>query len=195
MTSIDEQLLDQQLLDQQLLDQQLLQTIHRNCYHMTKDLIKKLILKGADVNYHDKHNLNTSLTLGVAYQNYDLCKLLVENGANVNQLNRHGNTLLMSCVGGYEPNRDIALMKLLLESGADADLVNKDGETALMIFKGYNKYYNLHLQDNVVILEEHIEKKKLQKSKRRLALSKLFYSKLGKNLLEEGLYEQISLLI
>jgi len=177
------------------IDEQLLQTIHRNCYHMTKDHIKQLILKGANVNYHDKHSLNTPLTIAVAYQKYDLCKLLVENGANVNQLNGLGNTLLMSCVGGYVPSRDIDIMKLLLEYGADSDFVNKDGETALMICKGYNKHYNIHLQENVLILEEHIEKKKLAIAQKRLTLSKLFYSYLGKNLLEEGLYEKISLLI
>ena len=178
------------------LDDQLLQEIRKNCYHMRKDHIKKLILKGANVNYHDKHNLNTPLTFAVAYQKYDLCRLLVENGANVNHIaNGLGNTLLMSCVGGYAPSRDIDIMKLLLESGADSDIVNNDGKTVLMFCKEYNKHYNIHLQDNVGILEEHIFQKKLDIVQKRLTLGKLFMSDLGKNLVEEGLYEKISLLM
>jgi len=162
---------------------------------MTKGHIKQLILKGANVNYHDKHSLITPLTLAVAYQKYDLCKLLVENGANVNQLNGSGNTLLMSCVGGYVPSRNIDIMKLLLEYGADSDFINKDGKTVLMFCKDYNKHYNIHLQDNVEILEEHIFQKQLAIVQKKLLIGKLFYSDLGKNLVEEGLYEKISLII
>jgi len=42
------------------------------------------------------------------------------------------------------------------------------------------------------LLEEHIFKNKLLLVQKRLALGKLFYSSLGKNLVEEGLYEKIS---
>jgi len=45
------------------------------------------------------------------------------------------------------------------------------------------------------LLEDHIVQKNLEKAQKRLELGKLFYSSLGKNLVEEGLYEKISSLI
>jgi len=88
-------------------------------------------------------------------------------------------------------------MKLLLQYGANVYLQDISGKTAinyaaafavLHSHKGVEKaLYKLQL------LEDHIFQKNLEKAQKRLVISKLFYSSLGKNMLEEGLYEQISI--
>ena len=95
-----------------------------------------------------------------------------------------GNTALMFITEDHT-----SILELLLEYDVDINLANKYNVTALTLYKnvGETKY--------VDILEEHIFKKKLLIVQKRLELAKLLYSDLGKNLVEEGLYEQISCLI
>jgi len=155
--------------------------LYNSIYDKDINLIRDLILKGADVNYLIWH---TPLILATMYDRPDVCSLLLESGANVNLQNNTGNTALMHVMG---PNKRI--LKLLLEYDADINLANKNNLNALTLYKN-NEY-----KEYVEILEEHIEKKKLLIAKKRLALSKLFNSNLGENLLEEGLYEKISILI
>lgn len=153
--------------------------LYNTIYDNDINIIRDLIDREADVNYRG-HN-NTPLILAAMYDRPDVCKLLLESGANVNLQNNTGNIALMFLV---YPNTSI--LKLLLEYDVDINLANKHNLNALTLYKnnGYKEY--------VKILEEHIEKKKLLIVQKRLALGKLFYSSLGKNLVEEGLYEQIS---
>ena len=65
-------------------------------------------------------------------------------------------------------------------------LCSSSCKTALDLVRGGGNLLKTEL------LEDHIEKKKLLLVQKRLALGKLFYSGLGKVLVEEGLYEQIS---
>ena len=148
------------------------------------NIIKELILNGADVNYVPRSPGKTPLLIASMYGLMDVCKLLLDHGANVNyqiNQNRRCHTALIVSISVH-----IDIMKLLLDNGADAEAVN--GE-ALKFAKKRKK--TLHIE----LLEEHIFQKKLAIAQRRLALGKLFYSNLGKNLVEEGLYENISLLI
>jgi len=167
------------------------------------NIIKKLILDGANVNYVPRSPGQTPLLIASMYGLMDVCKLLLKNGANVNyqtsprkfplqrlvitargvvsKLSAAGYTALIVSISVH-----IDIMKLLLEYGADVEAVN--GE-ALKFAQKRKKI------EHIELLEEHIFQKKLGIVQKRLALSKLFYSDLGKNLVEEGLYEKIGLLI
>ena len=161
-------------------------------YKKNKDLIEKLILNGANVNYHNKSSLRGPLTYACVYKCYGLCKLLLENGAEVDQLNRDGSNLLMVCAH----NR--VIVKILLEYDIDTEVVNTQGSSVMDFFVpfpghgtgGLRRWY-----DNTDLLKEHIHQKNIERIHKRLTLGKLFYSDLGKNLMEEGLYEKISFLV
>ena len=142
------------------------------------NIIKELILNGADVNYIPLYPGLPPLSIASMYGLRDVCNLLLDNGANVNYKDRQKQTALL-----FSTSVNIEIMKLLLEYGSDAE------EVVLKLAKKRNK--TLHIE----ILEEHIFQKKLILVKKRLALSKLFYSDLGKFLMEGCLYEDISLLI
>lgn len=135
------------------------------------------------------------------FKNYDIFKLLIENGVNIDQQNKHGDTISMRVISESYNKK---WLELLLEYGANIDIKNNKGFTLLMWAKStllmWTKSFHVRTvmfreitTMKVELLEEHIFQKKLGIAKRRLALSKLFYSDLGKNLVEEGLYEQISL--
>jgi len=167
------------------IDEQLIEAVSNS---RDINIIKELILNGADVNYVPRSPGKTPLLIASMYGLMDVCKLLLDHGANVNyqtsQRNypyRQRHTALIVSISVH-----IDIMKLLLEYGADAEAVN--GE-ALMFAKKRKK--TLHIE----LLEEHIFQKKLAIAQKRLLVGKLFYSNLGKNLVEEGLYENISLLI
>ena len=54
--------------------------------------------------------------------------------------------------------------------------------------------YNINNNGPVGLIEEHIRlKQALKQARINLVLGKLFYSDLGSNLMEEGLYEKIGL--
>jgi len=124
-----------------------------------------------------------------------LVELLLANNASVNHQDRHGNTVLMDmCICRYDYKvSPLPGMKLLLDHpDIDIDLVNNgylSGQTALGLLTsvlGENDILKIEL------FEDHIFQKKLLIVQKRLALGKLFYSSLGENLVEEGLYEKIS---
>ena len=145
------------------------------------DIIKELIVNGANVNYVTRLN-QTPLLIASMYGLTDVCKLLIKNGSNVNYQNKYCYTALM-----FSTRSTIEIMKLLLESGVDSYSVN--ALCALNLARKFKK------MEHVELLEEHIFQKKLLLAQKRLLIGKLFYSDLGKNLVEEGLYEKISLLV
>jgi len=163
----------------------------------TLDDVKELIDMGADINYQDVDGQSPLIILSTATNhtnhtnhttnhNYNACKFLLESGADVDIQNQYGNTALMHSI------HDINIMKLLLEYDPDIYLVNVLNENVLKMCK--KSEYKPGLLEQSELLEEHIEKK-LVIVQKRLLLGKLFYSVLGSNLVEEGLYEQISLIV
>ncbi|MCK9543528.1 MAG: ankyrin repeat domain-containing protein [Novosphingobium sp.] len=89
--------------------------------------IKKLILRGADVNIQDKYG-DTALIIASSYAYKDILKLLIAAGANINAINNSGNTALIWAV--VKGHTDI--VELLVAAGADVDIKDKYGKTALM---------------------------------------------------------------
>ena len=161
-------------------------------YSWKLEKIKGLIDEGADINYQTENGFSP-LIVGVSWHNHDVVEYLLKNGANVDLQDASGWTSLIHSIFG----NDIKNMKSLLQYGANVDLQDISGKSAINYAttfpvlhshpKGVEKaLYKLQL------LEDHIEKKKLLLVQKRLALGKLFYSGLGKVLVEEGLYEQIS---
>ena len=155
--------------------------------------VKELIDTGADINYQDVDGQSPLIILSRATNtnhttnhNYNTCKFLLESGADVDIQNQYGNTALMHSI------HDINIMKLLLEYDPDIYLVNVLNVNVLKMCE--KSEYKPGLLEQSKLLEEYIEKK-LVIVQKRLLLGKLFYSVLGKNLVEEGLYEQISLIV
>ena len=157
--------------------------------------IKELIDKGADINYQTVNGFSP-LIVGVSWHNHDVVEYLLKNGANVDLQDASGWTSLIHSIFG----NDINNMKSLLQYGANVYLQDRSGKTAINYAasfpvlhshpKGVEKAIN-----KLQLLEDHIVQKNLEKAQKRLELGKLFYSSLGKNLVEEGLYEKISSLI
>jgi len=89
--------------------------------------IKKLILRGADMNIQDKYG-NTALIKALNSGYTDVAKLLIEAGANINAKNNSDSTALM--VAAEDGHQDI--VELLVISKADMNIQNKYGNTALI---------------------------------------------------------------
>ena len=100
-----------------------------------------------------------------------------------------GSELSVSCKPLQRQSQALLVLKLLLESGADIDIKNYKGKNSLTFAK------NIAQNESIEIIEDHIFQKKLLIVQKRLVLSKLFYSSLGENMIEEGLYENISLFV
>ena len=164
--------------------------------------IKDLIDKGADINHQDPYG-HTPLLLSIIYCNYNLAKYLIEYGVNLDYQNTRGilshGTAIHQLIHYRDRSRSrrvhnitgynvkmMEILKLLLEYGAATDIKNRIGDNVLMFAKKRNQ------NESIEILEDHIFQKKLLIVHKRLALGKLFYSSLGENMMEEGLYEKIS---
>jgi len=153
--------------------------------------IKGLIDEGADINYQTENGFSPLIT-GVSYHNHDVVEYLLKIGANVDLQDASGWTSLIHSIFG-----DIKNMKSLLQYGANVDLQDISGKSAINYAttfpvlhshtKGVEKAIN-----KLQLLEDHIFQTKLLIVQKRVQLGKLFYSSLGKNLVEEGLYEKIS---
>ena len=166
-------------------------------------LISKLLLdNGANVdivnNSGDNALIRTCHCL-LAGSYTDTIKLLLKY-IDINQQStmNEGNTPLMEiCMDCYgcmlshtlDPEGSNNNMQLLLDHpDIDISIKNNEGKTALMM-----------AQDNddivkVKLIEQHIFLKKLR-AQQKLTLGKLYMSDMGSYLVEEALYEKISLLI
>ena len=183
MTSIDQQ---------NILDEQLVKACCHYDQNMTLPIIKELIDNGANVNYVDDRGRN-ALNMSKLFMNYDIFKLLIENGVNIDQQDEHGDTISMRVISESYNEK---WLELLLESGVNINIKNNKGFTLLMWAKSFQErtvIFRKITTKKIELLEEHIFQKKLALVQKRLTLGKLFMSYLGKNLLEEGLYEHISL--
>lgn len=59
----------------------------------------------------------------------EMMQLLLDAGCDVNAQNRHGETVLLSCL-----HQEVALVQFLLEHGADPNIVTKRGTTTMSYF-------------------------------------------------------------
>ena len=170
--------------DKLILNKRLIQAC-RSFSNSISDDVKEIIGKGADINYLDNYHAHTPLIISVLYHNYNLCNYLIEKGADIDFQNIYGNNAL-SCSVYIDK---ITFIELLLDQGANIDLKNNLHMTPLIIANNRGR------KKSIEILEKHIIQKKLLIVHKNLSLGKLFMSDIGSYLVEEALYEQISLLI
>ena len=109
------------------------------CCDSNYDLVKFLLLNGADVNMPDNY-MNTPLNVSVVRFNMKIIKMLVKNGADVNFYDADDEDestplILISKNSGYNPltgmiyndfDKRIEIFRYLLESGANIKLGNYD---------------------------------------------------------------------
>ena len=176
----------------------------KSSYRDRTNITKLLLENGADVNIVTKSGYNAlirtcqCLLIG-SYT--DTIKLLLKY-IDINQQNTWagsmGNTALIEiCEDTYgsmtghtmDPKASNNNMQLLLDHpDIDISIKNYNGKTALMMAHDNGDIVKVKL------IEQHIFKKKLLVQK-KLILGKLYMSDLGSNLVEEALYEKISLLL
>jgi ankyrin repeat protein len=91
------------------------------------DVVKYLVVNGADVNAHD-HRARTPLSLvAESHGNMEIVKLLVEGGADIDPVDTWGYTPLLRAA----EQSHTELVRYLASKGALADRRTKAGETAL----------------------------------------------------------------
>ena len=176
----------------------------KSSYLDRTNVTKLLLENGADVNIVSNYGNNALIKtchclLSGSYT--DTIKLLLKY-IDINQQNTwagsSGNTALIEiCEDTYGSMTDHTInptesnnnMQLLLDHpDIDISIKNYYGQTALMLAQGNRDIVKIKL------IEQHIFKKKLLVQK-KLILGKLYMSDLGSNLVEEALYEKISLLL
>ena len=92
------------------------------------EIVKLLLLSGADVNDKNKYNGYSSLMYASKNGHHEIVKILLLNGADVNDKNDDGQSSLMcASIKGH-----LEVVKLLLLSGADVHAKNNYGESSLM---------------------------------------------------------------
>jgi len=100
--------------------------VMNECEKGNTDLIKLLILHGADINGKNKAG-TFPLLLACAENQIPAIKILIESGADVNATDNNGTSALMVCAArGIEQAVD-----LLIQKGADVSIRNNEGITAL----------------------------------------------------------------
>lgn len=95
---------------------------------------KKLILRGADVDYQNPGNGNFPLFTCAMRGYTKLAILLLQAGANVNLQNTYGTTALMKA----SRHEFADIVSVLLLMGADVNIQCSDGDTALFSAKQHN---------------------------------------------------------
>ena len=96
------------------------------------EIVKKLIIKGADVNYSgggSDEGAGTLLTSAVFYRHEEIVQYLLEAGSNINEVDADGRTALH--IARYDESNDIE--KLLLQYNPDLEIIDDYGAKALEI--------------------------------------------------------------
>jgi len=94
-----------------------------------KDVISKIIDKGANINYIDPDGEN-ALMLACKRDFFDIAKKIVDKGGSVNSISQTGPTPL-SCASGKN-SCSTALMDFLIKKGAKINPTNKYARTPLI---------------------------------------------------------------
>ncbi|XP_061610617.1 NF-kappa-B inhibitor epsilon [Phyllopteryx taeniolatus] len=110
-------------------------------------IMKLLMMKGADLNIQEGTSGKTALHLAVEMHDATSVKLLLSSGANVDAAMFNGCTPLHLAVG----RQDTAIANLLCQSGADTMLRNLEDETALDLADGNNDILALFPFDDIHI--------------------------------------------
>lgn len=92
------------------------------------DEVKKLLIKGADVDEVDKDVDATALAEAVAHGNLEMVTTLIDAGADVNRRNNLGQTALMFLTD----DSNVAVVRALIAAGAEVNLRDESDQTALM---------------------------------------------------------------
>jgi hypothetical protein len=98
---------------------------------------KRLIKRGAPLNFRDKKDDWTPLIYAIYYDNNDIADYLIKAGANVNCKDNLNRTPLMFCA----MNGDMTTMQLLIENDADLNATDNSGRTALTYATIYTEYH------------------------------------------------------
>jgi len=97
---------------------------------ISKDVISKIIDKGANINYIDPKNGGNALMSACKRDFFDIAKKIVDKGGSVNLISQTGPTPL-SCAS--EKNScSTELMEFLIKKGAKINPTNKYGRTPLI---------------------------------------------------------------
>ncbi len=110
------------------------------------ELVKALLLAGAQVNAHDTRKKETALIHATnAQRAAETVSLLINAGANIETRDRDGVTPLMRASGFCNSEDSLpasfSIVKLLLESGAHINKQDRQGKTALMKAARFRKNY------------------------------------------------------
>lgn len=92
------------------------------------EIVRGLILRGADVNIHETRTGSTALLKAIEHNHWDIAAILMENGADVNVQDKQGISPLLETV--YADNMATALM--LLKHGANINTQGPKGLTPLI---------------------------------------------------------------
>ena len=98
---------------------------------------KRLIKRGAPLNFRDKKDDWTPLIYAIYYDNNDVAEYLIKAGANVNCKDNLNRTPLMFCA----MNGDLTTLQLLIEYDADLNATDNAGRTALTYATIYSEYH------------------------------------------------------
>lgn len=88
------------------------------------EVVKYLLLKGADIKVSDKNGCNILFVLRSGHS-FQLVKYLIRQDINLNHLDNNGRSALFQI-------SDIKHLRILLKAGADATVVANDGSIVLM---------------------------------------------------------------
>jgi len=115
------------------------------------ELVKRLIEKGANVNFENDYeeSLSTPLTASVNQGNIDIIKLLIKNDVDINTQEEDGSSALHYAVQSGNTN----VIKLLIDNNISLNLKDKDGETPIFIAmeRGLVKTTNLLIEKGAEI--------------------------------------------
>jgi len=122
--------------------------------NLQKELIKYLILKGADVNKSNSKGV-TPLMFAIMYfpQDMTIIEYLINHQADIEVKDKSGNTPLTGAIGA---RRNKAL-KVLLKHGADINAPNKKGYTPIMLAVASNnaEIFKLLMKKGANLMKKH----------------------------------------
>lgn len=129
---------------------------------MDTDTIRKLVNKGADVNYNDDTTNLTPLIYVCGERTYqpsdvvEAASILVNAGADVNAKDTFGNTALIMCDSLQTNDKHselqvvIPLAKYLLENGADPGITNEFGGGLIDNVSKHVLIHNKDIQEAII---------------------------------------------